>query len=79
MTYHFFAVPVTETTVGPAIEVGTGKTVEEAIEAVKAAGYTIVPEGDGGDIDRYDDEDGPAIYNFEPDGLGAIGVTVVSG
>lgn len=52
-------------------------TKEEAVAAVIAAGYTVIPEGNGGSIDRYDAEDAPGIYGYEHDGMGAYGITVV--
>lgn len=74
--YHLFAAPVTATTNEPVIEVGIGETIEDAIAACRAAGYTVIEEGNGGSYDRYDAEDAPGVYGFEPDGLGGISITV---
>ncbi len=74
--HHVFAVPTHETCMDPGIHVGHAKTTEEAIALVEASGYTVIPEPGGGSYDHYDAEDGPNIYGYEADGLGAFSITV---
>lgn len=56
--------------------VGTARNWVEAEIAVRAAGYTIIREKDGGAWDYYDAEDGPGVQGYEPDGLGVYIITV---
>lgn len=73
-----FAIPTTAETVEPAILVGetTDTTRVNIFSMLATAGYDIIFQDRGGNIDLYDAEDGPGIYGYEPDGQGAIGVTV---
>jgi hypothetical protein len=73
---HVFAIPTHENCTDPAINLGTAENADEAIQIVKAAGFAIIPESEGGSYDTYDAEDAPDIYGYEPDGLGAISITV---
>lgn len=58
--------------------VGKARNSEEAIRVAQDAGYVVIKEGEGGQIDFYDAEDGPNVYSYSHDGRGAFGVTVVA-
>lgn len=43
---------------------GQAATYAEALERVKAAGYTVAPEGEGYDIGHIANPDGPDAYGI---------------
>ena len=75
-TSHVFAMPANEDHLEDAVLIGTAETMQQATEAIQAAGYVVLAEDDCGCHDHYDADDAPRIYGYEPDGLGAYGITV---
>ena len=76
IAYHVFAIPTDANGTYEAIDVDCADTADEALTMVAAAGYRIIPEGDGGTVETYDADDAPGVVDFDRDGFGAIGVTV---
>lgn len=50
--------------------IGRADTKEQAVRACHEAGFAVIPEDAGGNIDFYDAEDGPRVQGYEPDGKG---------
>lgn len=74
--YHVIAIPTYEDATDPGINIGQASDKASALTLIADAGYRVIPEDDGGLVAIYDATDAPHIYSYEPDGLGAIGVTV---
>lgn len=73
---HIFAIPTHADHTGDAIAVSRAHTIKHAVEAVQCANFVVIAEDDGGCHDHYDADDAPGVYGYEPDGLGAYGITV---
>ena len=75
-TYHALAVECDEHGTYDTHDCGLVATEDEAVKAVRAAGHTVIEEGNGGAYSLYDADDAPRIFLYLPDGHGAIGITV---
>jgi len=74
--YHVIAIPTDSHGTYEGSMLGEASTEAEAISLCEKAGYRVIRDGEGGQINAYDADDAPRIYGYEADGIGAIGVTV---
>lgn len=55
--------------------IGEASSKTAAIRVCREAGFSVISESNGGNIDFYDAEDGPRVQGYEPDGKGVWIVT----
>lgn len=76
-TGHVFAIPTDADGCYEPIDLdGTADSVRLAIVRARVGGYDVITDDRGGHCRYYDAEDAPRIFGYEPDGLGAYGITV---
>ena len=74
--YHVVAVPTAIDGRDHAKIIGTAQSETEAEALCTAQGYAVIGEAQGGNSDTFSADDGPELFGYAPDGLGAIAITV---
>ena len=59
-------------------KIGVAGTKEEAVRLCRTEGWEPFLDGEYGSVEQYDADAAPRVYGYEPDGMGAISVTVNS-
>jgi hypothetical protein len=72
--FHVLATPTTEDGFVENINIGFAETEAQAVAMCIESGYTVITVG--AQVQKYDAEDAPFIFTFDPDGFGAISVPV---
>jgi hypothetical protein len=71
---HVFAVPAYIYNLDTPVRCGQAASITAAKRLIRAAGYRVMTRG--GQIDQYDAQDGPGVYGYPADGMGAVSITV---